>query len=220
MNHYEFMHIKHISKKQHYQQIVSFTLAGWVFSATLALAAAAPGEASVSAAFGKALRGGMTVEGKAEYRQRPLTVECWAKLDSATSYNILVASDTKESAEHWSLYSAPNSGTFNLFQQGRGRDFVSEAKICDGKWHYLAAIIELERVRLFVDGKLVKDAPATPLQGEPLPGNLAFGRIVEGGLDCDGVVDNVRLSRGVREITGRPVGPLTKDATTIGLWDF
>ncbi|MCX6894284.1 MAG: TIM barrel protein [Verrucomicrobia bacterium] len=190
-----------------------------------AVPAAAPvasvsGEASLSAAFGKALRGGMNVDGKAEYRQRPLTVECWAKLDSTTGFNILVASDAKASAEHWSLYSAAGSGTLCVFQPGRGGVFDSGANICDSKWHYLATSIEPERVRLFVDGQLVKEMPAQPLQGEAMPGELAFGKIVEGGLDCDGVVDNVRLSRGVREISGRPAGPLTKDATTIGLWDF
>ena len=101
----------------------------------------------MSAAFGKALRGGMKVEGKAEYRQRPLTVECWAKLDSAKSFNILVTSDTKASAEHWELYSYAGSGVFSLYQPGRGYEFKSSANICDSKWHYLAAIIEPERVR-------------------------------------------------------------------------
>lgn len=195
----------------------------WKKSAAQPAAAApatAPGEAAVSAAYGKALRGGIQVAGRAEFRQRPLTVECWAKLDSATSFNILVASDTKASAEHWKLYSYAGSGVFSLYQPGRGSEFKSEANICDGKWHYLAAVIEPERVRLFVDGKLPKDAPAMPLQGEPLPGDLAFGRLVEGALGCDGALDNFRISHGVRKISGVPAGPLTKDATTLGLWDF
>ncbi|MFA6547040.1 MAG: LamG-like jellyroll fold domain-containing protein, partial [Limisphaerales bacterium] len=181
--------------------------------------AAASGN-SVSAAFGKALSAGMTVAGKAEFRQRPLTVECWARLDSPAAFNILVASDAKTSAEHWELYTHAGSGALSLYQPGRGGDFNSGMNICDSKWHHLAAVIEPERVRLFVDGKLAKDAPATPLQGEPRPGGLAFGQLVEGGIGCDGAVDNVRLSRGAREISGVPPGPLTKDAATIGLWDF
>jgi sugar phosphate isomerase/epimerase len=176
--------------------------------------------ASLAPAFGKALSGGMAVAGQAEFRQRPITVECWAKLDSAESFNILVASDTKASAEHWELYSTATSGAFSLYQPGRGGDFNSGVNICDGKWHFLAAIIEPERVRLFVDGNLVKDAPATPLTGTPQPGELAFGQLVEGGMGCDGAVDNLRLSRGVRAISGTPAAPLTKDATTLGLWDF
>jgi quinoprotein glucose dehydrogenase len=195
----------------------------WKNSAAPRAAAApatTPGGASVSAAFGNALRGGMQVAGRAEFRRRPLTVECWAKLDSAASFNILVASDTKESAEHWELYSYAESGVLSLYQPGRGGEFKSEVNVCDSKWHYLAAVIEPERVRLFVDGKLVKDAPATPLQGEPSPGDLAFGQLVEGGLGCDGVVDNVRISRGARKISGVPAGPLPKDAATLGRWDF
>jgi predicted GH43/DUF377 family glycosyl hydrolase len=177
-------------------------------------------EASVSEAFGKAIRGGIEADGQDAFRQRPITVECMARLDSKASHNILVASDTKASAEHWSLYSVADTGALALYQSGRGGVFASEANICDGQWHALAAVIEPERVRLFVDGNLVKDAPGTPLQGDPLPGKLAIGRLAEGGLGCDGAVDNVRISRGAREIGGTPTAPLTKDATTHGLWDF
>lgn len=177
-------------------------------------------EASVSAAFGNAMRGGIKVPGIDGFRQRPLTVECMARLDGAASYNILVAGDTKASAEHWSLYSAAGSGFLSLYQTGRGGDVISDTNICDGKWHALAAVIEPERVRLFVDGKLVKDAPATPLQGAPLPGKLAIGNLVEGGLILNGAVDNVRISRGAREIGSAPAAPLLKDAATLGLWDF
>jgi lysophospholipase L1-like esterase len=174
----------------------------------------------VSELFGKVLRGSTRVPGCAGFRQRPLTVECWARLDSATGFNILVSSDTQASAEHWELYSYANSGVLSLYQSGRGGEIKSDANVCDGKWHYLAAVIEPERVRLFVDGVVVKDAPATPLQGEPLPGDLSFGNLIEGIHGCAGAVDNVRISSGVRNISGVPTGPLVKDAATLGLWDF
>ena len=178
------------------------------------------GQPSLAAAFGKALAGGMLVEGKAAYRELPLTVELRAKLNSKGGFNILVASDVKASAEHWELYSYANSGVFSLYIPGRGGEFKSSANICDGQWHALAAIIEAQRVRLFVDGKLVHDAPAKPLTGTPQPGGLAFGRLVEGGMGCDGLVDDVRLSKGVREINGVPKEPLKADAQTLGLWSF
>ena len=177
-------------------------------------------EPSASEAFGKAMRGNVRIPGRDEFRQRPITVECMAKLDSAASYNVLVASDTKASAQHWSLYSAPGSGYLTLFQPGRGGEIVAETNICDGKWHAIAAVIEENRIRLFVDGKLVKDAPASPLQGTALPGKLAIGDIAEGGLGCDGLVDNVRISRGAREIGSAPATRLLKDEDTLGLWDF
>ena len=43
---------------------------------------------------------------------------------------------------------------------------------------------------------------------------------MEGGLGCDGLIDDVRISRGVREITALPDHPLSKDDQTIGLWNF
>ena len=178
------------------------------------------GQASLSPAFGKALSGGMVTEGKPEYHARPITVECRAKLNSTTGYNILVASDTKASAEHWEFYTHAGSGLLSLYQPGRGGDFRSEINICDGQWHYLAAIIEPERVRLYVDGKLVKDAAAAPLTGTPIPGGLSFGTLVEGSIGCDGLVDDVRLSRGARDISTVPAEPLKRDAQTLGLWSF
>jgi outer membrane protein assembly factor BamB/sugar phosphate isomerase/epimerase len=175
---------------------------------------------SKSAAFGQALAGGMVVEGKPEYRTLPITVECWAKLTGRAGFNILVASDTKASAEHWEIYSYAGSGVFSVYQPGRGGEFKSDVHICDGQWHYLAAILEPARVRLFVDGKLALDKPAKTRTGAAIPGELAFGRLVEGAVGCDGVVDDVRLSQGAREIQGVPGAPLQSDAQTIGLWNF
>ena len=178
------------------------------------------GQASLSPAFGQALSGGLVVAGKPDYRARPLTIECRTRLVGKASYNILVASDSKASAEHWELYTHVGSGMLSLYQPGRGGDFNSGVDICDGQWHALAAVIEPERVRLYVDGRLVQDAAAKPMTGTPIPDGLAFGSLVEGGVGCDGVVDDVRLSRGVREISGVPSEPLKLDTQTIGLWNF
>jgi glucose dehydrogenase len=174
----------------------------------------------LSAAFGKALRGGLVVEGRPEYRQPPLTIECRALLNGSGGFNILVASDPKASAKHWELYSYAGSGAFSVYLPGRGGEFKSEVNICDRHWHYLAAILESNRVRLYVDGKLAKDAPAPPLHGQPVPGGLAFGRLVEGGIGCDGLVDDVRLTRGARAIRDAPKKPLERDGPTIGHWNF
>ena len=181
---------------------------------------ASTGQPSLAKEFGRALAGGMLVEGKAEYRAPPLTIECRAKLNSKRAFNILVASDTKASAEHWELYSFAGSGVFSVYLPGRGGNLSAKVDIADGQWHALAAVIEPTRVRLFVDGKLVQDAPVRPLNGAPKPGGLAFGRLVEGGIGCDGLIDDVRLTRGVREIGGVATEPLKKDERTMGLWDF
>lgn len=178
------------------------------------------GASSLSPAFGKALAGGLLAEGQSEYRTLPITIECRVKLNGARSYNILVASDPKKSAQHWEIYTHAGSGLFSVYQPGRGGDVKSEVNLCDGQWHALAAILEPERVRLYVDGKLVKEAPVKPLAGQPLAGGFGIGRLVEGNLGCDGLIDDVRISKGVREIAAPTAQPLTRDAQTVGLWDF
>jgi hypothetical protein len=175
---------------------------------------------SLSKEFGHALAGGFVEEGKAAYRELPITVELRAQVHSRNGFNILVACDPKASAQHWELYTYSGSGVFSLYMPGRGGEFKSSANICDGQWHALAAVIEEKRVRLYVDGKQVLDAPAKPLTGTAKPGGLAFGRLVEGGLGCDGLLDDIRISKGAREITGVPKEPLKSDAQTIGLWNF
>ncbi|MEP6672729.1 MAG: PQQ-binding-like beta-propeller repeat protein [Chthoniobacter sp.] len=178
------------------------------------------GVPSLSPAFGTALTGGMLVEGQPAYHELPLTIECRAKLNGAHGFNILAANDPKKSAEHWELYTFSGSGLFSVFQPGRGGSVSGGANICDGQWHALAAVLEVTRVRLYVDGKLVKDAPCPPLNGQAVAGGLAFGRLVEGTIGCDGAVDDVRISKGVREISAPTDAPLPKDAQTLGLWNF
>jgi len=193
----------------------------WREPAVKAAAGQTPGGvASLSPSFGKALSGGMIVEGKPEYRALPVTIECRARLNSKTGFNILVASDTKSSAEHWELYSYAGSGAFSVFQPGRGGEVRSDVNICDGQWHYLAAVLEPNRVRLYVDGKLAKDAPARALSGKHLPSALGLGRLVEGSIGCDGLIDDVRISKGARAIISVPTQPLQRDTETIDLWNF
>jgi glucose dehydrogenase/sugar phosphate isomerase/epimerase len=184
------------------------------------VASAARGTISLSPAFGKALSGGLVVEGRDAWRELPITVECRARLEHARGFNILVASDTKKSAAHWELYTQNGSGAFSVYQPGRGGNVSSETNICDGQWHALAAALEAERIRLYVDGKLVKETPRKPLTGEAIPGGLAFGRLVEGTIGCHGDIDDVRISKGVREIAAPTGAPLHKDGQTIGLWNF
>ncbi|MCV6900773.1 hypothetical protein OE165_27455, partial [Escherichia coli] len=73
--------------------------------------------------FGQALNArasGVSISAKPEQASVPLTVECWAKLEPKTGFNILVASEPKSSATHWELYSYAGSGLFSVFLQGYG----------------------------------------------------------------------------------------------------
>ncbi|MEX2214505.1 MAG: ThuA domain-containing protein [Phycisphaeraceae bacterium] len=180
---------------------------------------AAQTRASMSDAFGKALAGGLLVDSDKKYRE-PITIECWAKLDSKSGFNILVASEPKSSPSHWELYSYAGSGVLSLYMPGRGGEYKSNVNICDGKWHHIAAVLDAKSVVLYIDGKSVleKDVPAAPSNNAEAQG-LAFGRLVEGNLGCDGLVDDVRISKGPRTIEA-VTKPHAKDDATLGLWTF
>ncbi len=175
---------------------------------------------SINPKFGSALASGMVVAGHDNYRKLPITVECRARLSSKNGFNILVASDPKGSAEHWELYSYVGTGLFSIYQPGRGGEVRSKIDICDGQWHRLAAIMEENRVRLYVDGNLAADAPVQTLAGTKLSGGLSFARLVEGGIGCDGFIDEVRISKGPRAIGKGGEEPLQRDADTLAFWNF
>lgn len=177
------------------------------------------GEPSASAEFGKALRGGLVVEASPEAFRWPFSVEARVRLDSKKGYNIIVAGGPKNSARHWELYSHRGSGHFSVYLPGRGGDFSSKVDITDGKWHDVLASLDDQAVTLWVDGKVVLERAPKPYQEASVPDKLAFGRLVEGGIGCDGLVDDVRVSRGVMK-PRKTEGPRLPMDNTIGLWSF
>ncbi len=206
---------------RHFLRFASWSL---VF---LVLCLRAPRADVVAGRFGSALRGtrgepGPSAEPNAAYNSNPLTVECWAKLNSKSGFNILVANETKTSPTHWEIYSYANSGFFSAYFPGyMPSEVISNKDITDGNWHYLAMVREGNTVRLYVDAVKVKEVALTAppsLKGQP--GRLAFGSLVEGGIGCDGLVDEVRISRVARRCDSVPTSPFASDADTVGLWHF
>jgi type 1 glutamine amidotransferase len=186
--------------------------------------------ATTDGKFGKALDtriGGLFVNHRDEFRTLPFTVELWAKLDSKGSYNILVANELKSSPTHWEIFTMPGSGHLTVYAPGLTPDHVrSTTDIADAKWHLIAMQFEPTRIRLFVDGKPVADqevkAKAGAFGSDPKPaqGELAIGALVDQGIACDGVIDDLRLSRGLRTIKEVPGEALKPDDATIALWSF
>jgi hypothetical protein len=126
------------------------------------------GVPSLNEEFGKALSGGLLVDGKGEYHTLPFTIECRAKLDSKDHFNILVACNPKSASTHWELYTHAGRGTLALYMPGRGGDYDSKVNICDGKWHNLVASVDDKLVTLWIDGKNVFEKP-TGAAGEHRP---------------------------------------------------
>src|SRR5262249_26480948 len=71
--------------------------------------------------FGQALdarKAQPAAKSRAALHKPPLTVECWAKLNSKAAFNVLVANNLKESGEHWEVYTYAVSGEFSAFLPG------------------------------------------------------------------------------------------------------
>lgn len=172
--------------------------------------------------FGKAIdgrAGGAFVAGADEFREFPITVECWAKLTETAPYNILVSNDLKLSGTHWELFSMAGSGKLTAYAPGFAPDHChSEAMICDGKWHQVAMILEPERIRLLVDGKVVADQPHKRTEMTSVPGAFAIGSLVDHQIGCPGLIDEVRISKGVRSFASISEKAFVLDDSTIALW--
>ncbi len=159
------------------------------------------------------------------YRQPPLTVECWARLDDASGFNVLVANEIKESATHWEIYSYAGSGAFSAYLPGfEPSEIVSERVITDGSWHHVAMTFDGDRVKLWVGGQLVReqDVRRRP-EHVSIDGPLMLGMAEARGyrvVPCRGHIDEVRISSLAFDPVPMPRGPLTVDRHTIGLWRF
>ena len=168
-----------------------------------------------------ASKGTVLVPANPAYRTMPLTVECRVKLLGKGQYNILVANETKASATHWELFTTPRDGILHAYLPGRTPDHVhTKTVLTDGAWRWVAMILEEERVRLYVDGVEQADQAGAIANRPSVDGALAIGGLVEGPLGCEGLIDTVRLSTGVRPVAPVPDKELPADDATIGLWQF
>ncbi len=168
-----------------------------------------------------ALEGGRVFNGREEFRKPPITVECRATLRRKDTYNILIASDTKKSPAHWEIFTEPRSGNLCVYLPGVQPDHIrTKASICDDRPHHIAMVYESTRVRLFLDGRQVADQAVKSQGKPPVPGGLAVGRLVEGGLSCHGDIEWVRISTGARDIPSPPPVIVQPDKSTVELWTF
>ena len=177
---------------------------------------------SLAPAFGAALSGGLVVPGRPDYHAWPLTVECRARLDGKADYNVLIACNEKTELGHWELKTDRGTGAFGLYVPGRGGEIPTGRVMTDGQWHDYVATLGVDRVRVWIDGELVLDRPLPPEKPRP-PAKverLAFGRLVDGTIGCDGPVDDIRLTRGERP-PARSTEPRARlDEATLGVWSF
>ncbi|MDF1741201.1 MAG: TIM barrel protein [Verrucomicrobiales bacterium] len=179
---------------------------------------------SSGAAFGKALSKGILVEAGDFRRHPPITVECRVKLRDAKGYNILVASDTKASTEHWEIFAMNKSGYLTAYLPGAKPDHITtQHVITDEKWHAVAMHYEADRVRLYLDGAEVADTAITrDSKRKTVKGKLGIGGLVEGRFYLRGAIDEVRIRRGIHEdvttVSDKPFAPVSEAEGM--LWNF
>jgi hypothetical protein len=158
---------------------------------------------------------------RGDFHEPPFTIECFAKLNSKDAFNVLVANNLKSSAAHWEIYSFAGAGDFSVYLPGYKPDTVrSGVDITDGQFHYLVMQFDGKQLRLYVDAKLVKEETLTRQADMKEVGHLYLGGYPPQNIGCDGVLDEVRISRGLRTVTGIPQGPFSADEATLGLWRF
>src|SRR5262249_34041871 len=140
---------------------------------------------------------------------------------SQTRFNIIVAVDSKQSMNHWELFTWGGNGFFTVFMPGMKPDHVrSKEDICDGQWHTVAMHFEAKRGRLYVDGKMVADEEVTRANTNDVPGDITFAKLVaptDGTHGLDGDLERVKISKGIVPLSDKE---LKLDDDTLGLWNF
>ena len=182
-------------------------------------AATAGGVPSLAPEFGKALRGGQVHSATEDFFRWPFTVELRCRIAGKKQFNILAAGGPKSSPRHWEIYSYAGSGKFSVYLPGRGGEYVSPADLADGQWHDLLISFSDDAVTLWVDGREVLTRKPPAAAGGPAPDKVAIGQLVDGSLGCEGLIDDVRVSRGVMK-PRKVDGPRARMDNTLALWSF
>lgn len=177
--------------------------------------------------FGKALDARISavmIDGDPAYRQPPFTVECWVKLFGSHFVNVIASCDPRDSSQNWSLRSESGTGRIEVQLPGYTPEYVQgKSVIADGQWHAAAFSFDGTKVKLYVDGTLCgEQSVARNNKLSPKPGSLCIGLLIDGKgrITCNGVIDDVRISRTIREITKLPTEAAPLDPFTTGLWTF
>lgn len=189
------------------------------------LAGTAPETQTENPGFGGAFaaqEGGAVTAGCAALDQPPLTIRLRVKVADARQYHIFVAYEPKSSASHWELYSHTGDGALAFYMPGnQPADIRSKVCVTDGRWHDVAAVVAAESVRLYVDGVLAASEKVTrPFGRAPSATRLGIGVLVEGGLGCDGWLDDLRISAREERIDGPLSAPQKTDEATVFLCAF
>jgi len=152
--------------------------------------------------------------------QRPVTFECWVRLNSLGAYNIILAAAAK-TGRHWEIYTKPESGHLSVYiPQMQPPDVEGSCALKPGKWHFIAFRLADSGYQLYLDGKEVlnQNSPEK-LRFDESP--LLLGKIEKEPLRCDGAIDELKISRRSDALDGYvPDGPACANKKTLYLFHF
>lgn len=178
----------------------------------------------VDGRFGQALdarTGGYIAPADGRAQAWPITVELWARLLDREAGAVLLSNEAPTSGTHWELVALP--GTADLAFAAPAFDpplVMAGGTLGDGRWHHVAVQVGEDRVGVVVDGERLADQA---VEVRPLPSQrsgLGVGTRIEDRAPVPALIDDVRVSAGVREVVAPPESPLVSDDRTIALWAF
>ncbi len=168
---------------------------------------------------------GIILKGSPDLNRRPLTVELLARINSIDKFNIFVAHEAKSSPRHWEFYTFAGSGKLSLYIPGNpsGDTLQSSVALKPGQWYWLGLVMAEKYAEIFIDGvsagKILYDRKSSET-----PANTPFGigSLVNGELNCQGLLDELRISSGIRPLSPKtlPTKPFLSDDQTLLLCHF
>jgi hypothetical protein len=155
------------------------------------------------------------------FNEFPLSIEFWVKLESVDMTQVLIERGPTGPG-YWAL--CVTEGGHVVFDSlditGHWLSLRSNQIIAAHHWHFISLCLREGRVSLAVDGKTVTDKDnARKIQPTESPIVLGNGVVGNHLLPMRGILDNLRISKGIRDPDAVPVSALTKDETTILLLD-
>ena len=174
--------------------------------------------------FGQALdarSGGYIAPPDSRFEERPLTIELWARLLDRDAGGVLLSHESPTSGTHWELAILPGTSEIGFVSSGQSpRMVVADGPLGDGQWHHVTVQVETTRVRILIDGILQVDQEVSARELPSQRSGLGVGTRIEDRTPNEVLIDEVRITREVRDLVVVPEVALVKDAQTILLLDF
>ncbi len=166
----------------------------------------------------EATSGGISVPFDSKQASLPLTIQLRVRIEprSFRFANYLLDAVTAQGVSRWKLSVPPKSGLRLDWNGNSTSGITAGPSLADGRWHDIAVLLEPERVRLVVDRQTIADETIAPGYLADDADRLWIGQAASGERGCDGWLDDIKVSRGLRE----PAEVWHRDEQSLVYFDF